>query len=205
MIKYNINGNLIVSDKIDELINKPIIVDVIGNFDEKQDKTFIESCDKALQTGQTILPIRIDSYGGHAYSVIGLMDYIDNIRNQGIEVVTICVGKAMSCGSILFCMGDRRYVGDRSMLLFHRVSGWTHGNQDDIQVEAEEIKRLDNTIYNDLSIRMGKEKNYLLSKMKEKNYADWYVTSKLAKKEGIATDIGIPTFEVNIDTEFVIG
>ena len=107
-----------------ELKNEPIIARV-NKFDEPTAKAFSTAIMKAQNTGQHIIPIIIDSYGGQVYS---LMSMISDIKHSKVPVATIVQGKAMSCGAILFSFGaeGHRYMDPDSTLMIHDVSsmGW---------------------------------------------------------------------------------
>jgi hypothetical protein len=53
--------------KIEDLIDLPITV-VVNKFDEIASKDFRKQFQDALNTGQDVVPVIIDSYGGQAYS-----------------------------------------------------------------------------------------------------------------------------------------
>lgn len=180
----------------------PVTIRVIGDFNESAATKLYNDCDKALRTGQKILPIFIDSYGGEVYSLMGMLDYFQSLREDGIEIVTIACGKAMSCGAFLFAMGDRRYVGKRSTVMFHRLSGGAFGSADDIKLDSEETGRLEKMILEGISKHIGKPDGWLFEKLKEKNFANWYIGPEDAHSENIATNIGIPQFTFSITTEF---
>ena len=84
-----------------ELRKSPVIIRV-NKFDEDAAKKFSDEIALAHNTGQKIIPVVIDSYGGQVYS---LMSMISAIKNSEIPVATIVEGKAMSCGAILFSFG----------------------------------------------------------------------------------------------------
>ena len=84
-----------------ELINNHVIVRV-NKFDEDAAKEFQAKIAQAHNTGQTVIPVVIDSYGGQVYS---LMSMISGIQHAEIPVATVVEGKAMSCGAILFSFG----------------------------------------------------------------------------------------------------
>ena len=81
-----------------ELRKAPVIIRV-NKFDEKSAKEFQHQMAQAHNTGQKVIPIVIDSYGGQVYS---LMAMISAIKHSEIPIATIVEGKAMSCGAILF-------------------------------------------------------------------------------------------------------
>lgn len=202
IMKIEINSPHIRQKDLENHVALPVIIKVIGEFNEESASKLYDDCDKALATGQKILPIFIDSYGGYVDSLLGMLDYFQSFRDNGIEIVTIACGKAMSCGSMLFSMGDRRYVGPRSRIMFHRVYGGVFGNADDIKVDAEESERLEKSLFEEISKNIGKPKSWLFEQLKKKNFADWYLTPKDALSEKVATHIGIPQFTFSINTEF---
>ena len=60
--------------------------------------------EKAHNTGQPVIPILIDSYGG---SVYGCLNMISFMKKATLPLHTVVAGKAMSAGAILFGMGHR--------------------------------------------------------------------------------------------------
>ena len=72
---------------IDDL---PVVIRV-RKFDEAAAKTFSDTMANAQNTGQPIVPVIIDSYGGQVYS---LMSMISDIKHSRIPVATITQGKA---------------------------------------------------------------------------------------------------------------
>ena len=81
-----------------ELRKNPIIIRV-NKFNDESAKKFSSEMALAHNTGQSIIPIVIDSYGGEVYS---LMAMISAIKDAEMPVATIVEGKAMSCGAVLF-------------------------------------------------------------------------------------------------------
>ena len=86
-----------------ELKSSPVIIRV-NEFTEESAKEFANKMAAAHNTGQKVIPIIIDSYGGQVYS---LMSMIGSINSSELPVATIIEGKAMSCGAILFTSGGR--------------------------------------------------------------------------------------------------
>ena len=78
--------------------NLPVVLRV-RKFDEATAKEFSSYVSKAQNTGQPVLPIIIDSYGGQVYS---LMSMISDIKNSRIPVATIV--QVRLCLAVLFCL-----------------------------------------------------------------------------------------------------
>lgn len=201
-MNIQINSTYIKHKDVESNFTLPVVVKVIGNFDESAAARLYNDCDNALKTGQKILPIFIDSYGGYVDSLVGMLDYFQSFRDNGVEIVTVACGKAMSCGAMLFAMGDKRFVGHRSRIMFHRVSGGSFGNPDDIKTGGEESERLEKSLFEEISRHIGKPKGWLFDTLKKKNFVDWYLTPKDALTEKVATGIGIPQFTFSVNTEF---
>jgi ATP-dependent protease ClpP protease subunit len=201
-MRIEVNSPHIKQKDLENFINLPVIVKVIGVFNEESAKSLYADCDKALKTGQKILPIFIDSYGGYVDSLIGMLDYFQSFRDNGVEIVTIACGKAMSCGAMLFAMGDKRYVGKRSRVMFHRIYGGTHGNPDDMKTDTKESERLEKFIFEEVSKNIGKPKGWLFDQLKKNNFSDWYLTADECVENKVATKVGVPQFTFGIETRF---
>ena len=98
----------IIRAKHEELLDQPVIV-TVNSFDDDGVKNFRKAMEKAHHTGQTVIPILIDSYGG---SVYGCLDMISNLKKSSLPLHTIITGKAMSAGAILFGMGKTRWMSE---------------------------------------------------------------------------------------------
>jgi ATP-dependent protease ClpP protease subunit len=201
-MKIEINSPHIRQKDLENHIALPVIVKVIGEFNDGSAQQLYTDCDRALSTGQRILPIFIDSYGGYVDSLVGMLDYFQSFRDNGVEIITIACGKAMSCGAMLFAMGDKRWVGKRSRVMFHRIYGGVYGNPDDIKVDAEESERLERTLFEEISKNIGRPKGWLFDQLKKRNFSDWYLSAEELLETKVASNIGIPTFTFKIDTEF---
>ena len=121
------------------LIDDLPVVARITKFDEASAKAFSSIVSKAQNTGQPVLPVIIDSYGGQVYS---LMSMISNIKHSRIPVATIIEGKAMSCGAILFSFGEEgmRYIDPDATVMIHEVSAmaWDKKGHADWFLDADE-------------------------------------------------------------------
>lgn len=202
MIKNNIDPR-IKQRQIADLLTDPPVVVLVNKFDEASAKEFAECMIKAQASCQDVIPILIDSYGGHVYSLLSM---IDIIQASPKPVATIVTGKAMSCGAVLFTCGSEgiRYIGPSATVMIHDVSSFAFGKVEDIKVDAKETNRLNKKIFSLMEKNIGKEKGYLLDIVKKRGHTDWYLDAKEAKHHNIANNIGIPELKisVNLSTSF---
>jgi ATP-dependent Clp protease protease subunit len=183
---------------IDDL---PVIIR-LTKFDEATAKAFSSAVMKAQNTGQPVLPIIIDSYGGQVYS---LMSMISDIKHSRIPVATIVQGKAMSCGAILFSFGTQgmRYMDPDATIMIHDVSSMEHGKVEEVKASAEETERLNQKIYTMMAKNCGQHQDYFLDIVHEKGHADWFLEADECKKHGLANHLHVP--ELKIETKVTFG
>lgn len=100
----------------------------------------------------------INSPGGGITA--GLAVY-DTMRFVRCDVATYCIGQAASMGAVLFAGGtaDKRAILANSRVLLHQpmISGVMQGPATDLEIEAKEILRLRQRLYEILSEHTGKD------------------------------------------------
>ena len=177
---------------IDDL---PVVIRV-NKFDEASAKSFSVSMRKAHNTGQPVIPIIIDSYGGQVYS---LMSMISDIKHSRLPVATIVQGKAMSCGAILFSFGaeGKRYMDPDATVMIHDVSSMDRGKVEEIKASAEETERLNKKIYHMMAENCGQDENYFLDIVHDKGHADWFLDAKECKKHKLANHLRVPDLKID--------
>jgi len=182
---------------IDDL---PVVIR-LHKFDEPTAKAFSAAVMKAQNTGQPVLPIIIDSYGGQVYS---LMSMISDIKHSRIPVATIVQGKAMSCGAILFSFGAEgmRYMDPDATVMIHDVSSMDRGKVEEIKASAEETERLNKKIYHMMAENCGQHKDYFLDIVHEKGHADWFLEADECKKHNLANHLHVPEMKINATVKF---
>lgn len=183
-----------------ELVDTPVVVHV-QKFTEEGVKEFHENMEKAHHTGQPVIPILVDSYGG---SVYGCLDMVGILQKASLPVYTIVTGKAMSAGAILFGMGQQRYMAENATVMLHDASMFTFGKAEEIKADAKEIERLNELIFRMIARNCGQKDDYFINLVHEKGHADWYLTAKEARKHKLCTNVGIPelTVEVSVNYKF---
>lgn len=187
--------------KYAELIDPPQIV-FVQKFDDEGVKDFRDQMEKAHNTGQTVIPIAIDSYGG---SVYGCLDMISHLQKASLPVHTMVTGKAMSAGAILFGMGQTRHMAEHATIMLHDAATWTGGKIEDIKADAKELERLNNLIFKMIAMNCGQKDDYFLKMVHERGHADWFLTAKEARTHKICTNIGIPELTVEVAVNYKFG
>jgi ATP-dependent Clp protease protease subunit len=87
------------------------------------------------------ISIYINCPGGSIYSGLAIYDTMQFIKP---EIQTICIGIAMSMGSLLLAGGakGKRYALPNSRLLIHQPSAGFEGQSSDIEIHAREILKI---------------------------------------------------------------
>ena len=193
------NFSPLMKDK--ELIDDLPVVIRVKKFDESAAKEFSEKMSKAHNTGQPVVPVIIDSYGGQVYS---LMSMISDITHARIPVATIVQGKAMSCGALLFSFGKEgmRYMDPDATLMIHDVSSMTIGKVEEIKADAEETERLNQKVYKMMAKNCGHHEDYFLDIIHERGHADWFLEADECLKHNLTNHLHIPTLKIEVKVKF---
>ncbi len=193
------NFSPLLKDKefIDDL---PVVIRV-RKFDEAAAKEFSNAMSKAQNTGQPVVPVIIDSYGGQVYS---LMSMISDIKNSRITVATIVQGKAMSCGALLFSFGaeGHRYMDADAPVMIHDVSSWAGGKVEEIKADADETERLNQKVYKMMAKNCGHHEDYFLDIIHEKGHADWFLEAEECLKHNLTNHVRVPTLKIEARVNF---
>lgn len=179
-----------------ELRKTPIIVRV-NKFDEESALKFDQEIAQAHNTGQKVIPVVIDSYGGQVYS---LMAMISSIKNAELPVATIVEGKAMSCGAILTTFGTEgmRFMDPNSTIMIHDVSSGDFGKIEELKSSVGEAERLNDIVYKMMARNCGKKEDYFLKIVDQKKHADWFMGAEEALKHNIVNQLRVPKFNIDI-------
>ncbi len=197
-----------IINKVDRHIEKvefdhPVVI-TVNEFTEKSVLSFSESMSKAQNTGQNVVPVVIDSFGGAVYSLLAM---ISIIKQSNIPVATIVESKAMSCGAVLLTCGDPglRFVDRDATVLIHDVSAWAQGKVEEMKSDIKQATMLNKKIYNIMDRNCGHKTGYFMGIVDEKKHADWYLNSRELLRHGIADTTSIPSLccsvSLNIDIQ----
>ena len=127
--------------------------------------------------------IIINSPGGDIYDMLGIIDYIESLS---VKVNTICRGKAFSAAAIILAHGTgSRMMSKRSSVMFHQSSSFLSGKMSDITAYVDNIKTLENTIYDLLAEKTKKDAEFWRENMK----SDMFLTSEQLLSYGLIDQI----------------
>ena len=83
------------------------------------------------------LHIWINSHGGYVFSLNSILQQILEFTH----IVTITTGAAMSCGFMLWCCGNEKYVSPMSELLYHGISSGFFGKGNEISLYGNFLEK----------------------------------------------------------------
>ena len=126
--------------------------------------------------------LNINSPGGH---VDELMALVDMLESMPAPVITRAYGEIASCGFVLFCIGDERYVGPNVSLMYHEIAYGIMGKDSEIRNYSEYTKRVQKRIDRLIKAKTG----ITLKKLDEwkKSNQDKWLDAEEAVELGIAT------------------
>jgi ATP-dependent Clp protease, protease subunit len=171
------------------------IVTVRGDITEESAGKFAEDMRKVQATGQPIIPVEIDSYGGSVYAYLSMAD---TIARSPVPVATICIGKCMSAGALLVMQGAEglRFATPRATLLIHDISSSLEGKVPDMREDLKSLEKMSRVVFTDAAAHIGKPAGYFLKMLKDAGHKDIYFTASQALEAGLVNKVGWPTFMV---------
>lgn len=132
------------------------------------------------QDAEKDISLYINSPGGEVYSGLAILDTMNFIKPQ---VSTICVGMAASMAAVLLSAGakGKRFCLPHSKVMIHQPSGGAQGQQTEIEVVAEEIKKTRRELNQILSDASGQP----IEKVHADTERDNYLTAAEALDYGL--------------------
>ena len=118
--------------------------------------------------------IYLNSPGGGVHAGLGIYDTMQYIKP---DVSTICTGMAASMGAVLLCAGEKgkRTALKHSRVMIHQPLGGAQGQASDIEITANEIKKLKNELYEIIADHSGQD----FDKVWKDSDRDYWMTASL--------------------------
>ncbi len=131
----------------------------------------------------------INSPGGVITSGLSMFDTMNYIKP---DIVTICIGQAASMGAFLLASGTKgkRYALPHARIMIHQPSGGAQGQSTDIQIQAQEIQRLKDTLNEILAEQTGKT----AKRIEKDTERDNFMSSREALEYGLIDKILTKSF-----------
>jgi len=130
------------------------------------------------------ISIYINSPGGVVTAGMAIYDTMQYIKP---DVSTICIGQAASMGAFLLAAGTKgkRYALPNSRIMIHQPLGGAQGQASDIEIQAQEILRMKDSLNNILAAHTGQP----LKQIKKDTDRDFFMSAKEAKEYGLIDEV----------------
>lgn len=135
--------------------------------------------------------IYINSEGGDTSSGMGIIDAMDNLKANGIEVITVACGECASMASIILANGTKgsRYCTKNSRIMIHNsYYDDIDGHIESIDTCKKELEVTNDAFSKILAEHSSRSTSWFLKKLEK----DFYMSADEAKKIGIIDNIGFP-------------
>lgn len=126
----------------------------------------------------------LNSPGGE---VVATMAIYDTMQMLSCPVATYCVGQAASGAAVLLAGGckGKRFCLPNSRVMVHQPHGGVGGQVSDIEIQANEILRMRESLNQILSFHTGKPVEQIAADTDR----DFFLTAQAAKEYGLVDEI----------------
>jgi len=130
------------------------------------------------------ISLYINSPGG---SVTAGMAIYDTMQFCKPEISTLCIGQAASMGAVLLAGGadKKRFALTNSRVMIHQPLGGFQGQSSDIQIHAQEIQKVRESLNSILSKHTGND----INKITQDTDRDNFMNASEAKDYGIIDSV----------------
>ncbi len=129
----------------------------------------------------------INTPGG---SVTAGLAIYDTMQMVSCPVNTYCLGQAASMGAVLLAAGKngRRFALPHARIMVHQPSGGFEGTAADISIQAQEILRLKDALYDILSKHTGRP----AEEIRRQSDRDFFMSAEEAIANGLVDKVLVP-------------
>lgn len=126
----------------------------------------------------------VNSPGGVVTAGLAIYDTMQYIKP---DVATVCIGQAASMGALLLTAGakGKRFTLPNSRILIHQPLGGAQGQATDIQIQANEILRMKDTLNEILSFHTGQN----IEKISKDTDRDYFMSAEESLEYGIVDKV----------------
>jgi ATP-dependent Clp protease protease subunit len=130
------------------------------------------------------ISLYINTQGGSLYSGLAVYDTMQYVK---CEIQTLCLGTAMSVGSLLLAGGDKgkRSLLPNSRVLMHQPSAGFEGQSSDVEIHAREVLAMRQRLEEIYATHTGQP----VERIHEDSERDRFFTAEEAVEYGLADRI----------------
>ncbi|MCL4473736.1 MAG: ATP-dependent Clp endopeptidase proteolytic subunit ClpP [Actinobacteria bacterium] len=171
-------------DIYSRLLNERIIFLGSGINDEVANVVVAQMLHLESDDPDKDINLYINSPGGSVYAGLAIYDTMQFIKP---DVVTTCVGIAMSMGALILAGGakGKRFALPNAKILIHQLSGGFQGPAADIEIHAKEALSLRKHLDEILALHTGQT----IEKVSQDTDRDYFMTADEAKEYGLIDNI----------------
>ena len=152
------------------------IVDLMIRF-----RSLLKYRDSADYKGKVNAPINLvlNSPGGEIHEMMGLIDYIDSLK-QPVNIIVR--GKAFSAAAVILAStSGQRMASANSTIMFHQPRSMMEGKLTDVAATLEYVHKIEQSVYDLLASRSKKDAAWWKDNMR----SDLYLSADEAKEIGV--------------------
>ncbi|MFW5830090.1 MAG: ATP-dependent Clp endopeptidase proteolytic subunit ClpP [Planctomycetota bacterium] len=126
------------------------------------------------------ITIYLNSPGGYVSAGLAIYDTMQYLQ---CDVATVCIGQAASMGAFLLTAGTKgkRFALPNSRIMIHQPAGMAQGQASDIDIHAQEILRLKNSLNKIMAEQTGKD----VETIERDSERDFFMSAAEAKDYGL--------------------
>jgi ATP-dependent Clp protease protease subunit len=140
-----------------------------------------------LENPHKDINVYVNSPGGSVTAGLAIYDTMQFVK---CDVATTCIGQAASMGAVLLAGGTKgkRFVLPNARIMVHQPWGGAEGTAADINIQAREVSRLRQILYDIL----GKHTGRPVDQIEKDCDRDFFMSAEEAVAYGIADEIVKP-------------
>ena len=142
------------------------------------------------------ISLYINSPGGSVTAGLAILDTMNYIK---CDVSTICLGECASMGAVLLSAGakGKRYALPNSMVLIHQPSGGAQGQQTEIEIVADFMRKTRDRLNGILAENTGQP----IDRIERDTERDNYMTAQEAMEYGLVDHVIVDRSTLAGDTK----
>ena len=148
------------------------------------------------QDSEKDISLYINSPGGSVTAGLAILDTMNYIK---CDVSTICLGECASMGAVLLSAGakGKRYALPNSMVLIHQPSGGAQGQQTEIEIVADFMRKTRDRLNGILAVNTGQP----IDRIERDTERDNYMTAQEAMEYGLVDPVIVDRSTLAGDTK----